>query len=234
MNKFLRSALFARILAVFLALILWLFVAGDNITRTTPTRKVFQGVPLQVENLGNNLVVKEIPATVDITLEGLAAAFDGLMVSELEAYLDLTDRSAGRQQVKVRGKPPRGLTLIAFSPEQVSVVIEPVVLESLPVEIEIDGTPAAEWKVSQFQASPGQVAVRAPQSVFELVSRVVVRVNVTGAQGTHRQDVAPVILDAQGLEITGPQVQPEKVAVTVVLVKEEEKKENEPGGSGRN
>jgi len=38
MDKVLRSNKFALFIAVFLAIILWLFVTGDKITRSTPSR----------------------------------------------------------------------------------------------------------------------------------------------------------------------------------------------------
>ncbi|HHX86689.1 MAG TPA: hypothetical protein GX693_00765, partial [Firmicutes bacterium] len=129
----------ARILSVSLAIILWLFVSGDNLTRTTPIRKVIQGVPLQFENLDEGCTVTEIPAAVDITLEGVSGAFDGLTIEELEAYIDLSEKPAGKYQVKVRGKPPRGLTLIAFYPETVEVVIEELLNDNFKVEIQQEG-----------------------------------------------------------------------------------------------
>lgn len=236
MNKFLRNNLFARILSIFLALILWLFVAGDNITRTTPVQKIIQGVPLQVENLGHGLVVQEIPATVNVTLEGLTDVFEGLTAHELEAYVDLADRSAGQQRVKVRGKPPRGLTLIAFSPEQVEVVLEAEITTSLPVEIEIEGIPAAGWQIGHFESEPVEVTLQTPQSIFDSIEQVLVTVNVTGARNTYRKEVEPVFLDRQGQEIEGLLVHPETVTVSVVLTKEEvdeaTDEDDMPGGNG--
>lgn len=70
MEKFLRSNYLARALAVFLAIALWLFVTGDNITRNTPSRTVMKDVPLNYENLEPGLVVTSELGTVDVTLEG--------------------------------------------------------------------------------------------------------------------------------------------------------------------
>ncbi len=226
-----RNNLFARILSIFLALILWLFVAGDNITRTTPVQKIIQGVPLQVENLSDGLVVQEIPATVNVTLEGLTGVFEGLTAHELEAYIDLTDRTAGRQRVKVRGKPPRGLTLIAYSPEQVEVVLEAQITISLPVEIDLEGVPATDWEIGHYWCNPARVMVQAPRSVLETVKRAVVSVNISGARNIFYQEMEPLFLDEKGQEVTGLELKPEIVAVTVNLVQkevEENAGENDP------
>lgn len=221
-KKLLRANNPARILSVFLAIILWLFVTGDNLTRTTPIRKVIQGVPLQFENLEDGCAVTEIPATVDITLEGVSGAFDGLTVEELESYIDLSEKSAGRYRVKVRGKPPRGLTLIAFYPETVEVVIEELINDNLKVEIQQEGKPVRGWKVLlPGQCLPEKVAVEAPRTVFETIGQVVVKADLNGAQGVYRQELVPVVLDREGNELLGVEVLPGKVEVTIILVKEE-------------
>ena len=220
--KVLRGNNPARILSIFLAVVLWLFVAGDNLTRTTPIRKVIQGVPLQMENLGEGFVVTEIPATVDITLEGVSPAFDGLTVDELESYIDLAEKSAGRYQLKVRGKPPRGLTVIAFYPERVEVVIENLIQEDLKVEISHEGKPARGWKLlSPGQCIPEQVTVVAPRSLFETIEQVVVKASLNGVQGIYRQELVPIALDGEGNELLGVEISPGKVEAIIVLAREE-------------
>ncbi|NLA11911.1 MAG: hypothetical protein GX883_07295, partial [Firmicutes bacterium] len=124
MDKFLSRFNLNLLLAAFLAVILWLFVTGDDITRSTAVRKIIQEVPLSYENLDPGLTVVKMPQTVDMTLEGLPGTFDELAESELEAYLDLTEVEAGTHQVQVRGKAPRGLILISVAPRQVEVSIE--------------------------------------------------------------------------------------------------------------
>ena len=226
-KRLFRGNNLARILSVFLAIILWLFVSGDNLTRNTPIRKVIQGVPLQFENLDEGYTVTEIPATVDITLEGVSGAFDGLTIEELEAYIDLAEKPAGKHQVKVRGKPPRGLTLITFYPETVEVVIEELVNDYFEVEIKKEGKPARGWKVLlPWKCLPEQVVVEAPRSVFETIGQVIVKADLNGAQGVYRQELVPVVLDREGNELLGVGVSPGKVEVTIILVKEEPEDSN--------
>ncbi len=220
--KFLRGNYPARILAVFLAIILWLFVTGDNLTRTTPIRKVIQGVPLQIENLDDGYMVTEVPATVDITLEGVSGAFDGLTVNELESYIDLSEKFAGKYQVKVRGKPPRGLTVVAFYPEAVEVTIEELINDNFKVEIQQEGKPIRGWEaLLPGKCLPEQVTVEAPRTVFDHIDQIVVKADLNGAQGVYRQELVPVALDREGNMLPGVEVLPGKIGVTIVLVKEE-------------
>ena len=100
MERFLRSNNFARLIAVFLALILWLFVTGDKITRTTPSRKVWQDIPLRVENVNQDFIVTDIPATIDITLEGLPESFEDLTMQEIDAFVDLSGKEPGNHLIR--------------------------------------------------------------------------------------------------------------------------------------
>jgi YbbR domain-containing protein len=222
MEKFLRSNMFARGLALFLAIALWLFVMGDNITRTTPSRKEFQGVPLTVENLEEGLVITDMPATVSVTLEGLPASFDGLTVDELEAYIDLAEKGIGSHQLRVRGLPPRGLSLVSFSPEHVAVFIEIYNTAVFEVFVDIYGDPAEGWIRKTFSIDPMHVRVEAPQSVFEQIDRVVLRVDQSGLRDQYRQELNPVAVDSRGEVLAGVTLVPDKIMVTITLLQQEE------------
>jgi YbbR domain-containing protein len=136
MEKFLRSNNFARILAFFLAVIMWLFVSGDNLTRTTPT--------------------------------------------------------------------------------------EPVKSALFKVHLEFLGAPAAGWARQDYTYDPGSIRVEAPRSIFDLIDRVVLRVDLTGAREQYRADLVPVVLDAQDRELAGVTIIPDQVSVWVTLVKEKD------------
>ncbi|HOA35420.1 MAG TPA: CdaR family protein [Bacillota bacterium] len=217
MAKLLSSQNISRILAVFLAVILWLFVTGDNITRTTPVRKIITDVPLSYENLQPGMAVVKMPQTVDMTLEGVPGAFDELLGSDLEAYLDLSGLGAGTHQVQVRGKAPHGLTLISLAPRQVEVVVEELQTELFPVELEFSGDPAPGWSRQSCSYHPQQVRLEAVPSVLEEVARVVVYVDLSGRHNLFETELTPLLYNASGEEISGVKVTPQKITVTVQL-----------------
>ncbi len=218
MGKLLSSQNVSRILAVFLAVILWLFVTGDNITRTTSVRKIITDVPLSYENLQPGLAVVKMPQTVDMTLEGVARSFDELLESDLEAYLDLSELEAGVHQVQVRGKAAHGLTLISLAPRQVEVIIEELQSELFPVEIEFSGDPVPGWSKQSHSFRPQQIHLEAVPSVLGEVARVVIHVDLSGRHGTFEIEEAPQLLTVSGEEISGVTAAPPKIAVTVNLI----------------
>jgi YbbR domain-containing protein len=228
MDKFLSSQNISRILAVFLAVILWLFVTGDNITRTTPVRKIITDVPLSYENLQPGLAVVKIPQTVDMTLEGVPRAFDELLESDLEAYLDLSELEAGTHQVQVRGKASRGLTLISLAPRQVEVIIEELQSGLFSVELEFSGDPAPGWSKHSCTYHPLQVRLEAVPSVLEQVARVVIHVDLSERHNLFETELTPLLFNASGEEISGVAVSPSKISVTVHLSQTDESEASSP------
>ncbi len=197
MRKNWKSNLMARVLAILLAVILWLFVTGDKITRTTPTRRVWQGVPLQVENLHQDYVVTDIPNSVDITLEGLPEDFEDLPIDEIGAYVDLSSKESGNHLMRVHGRPPRGLSLVLLEPDQVRVSIEAYYSEDFELEIEFVGEPAEGWELAEYIVLPAEVLIGAPESVFERVFRVVLVIDLTGMRLVDSVELMPQAYDEE-------------------------------------
>ncbi|MGM0688968.1 MAG: CdaR family protein [Bacillota bacterium] len=212
MEKFLRSNNFARVMAIFIAVILWLFVTGDQITRETPSRILFQ-VPLRVDNLNPEYVVTDIPTSVDITLEGLPEDFDDLTVEEIGAFVDLNGREPGNHLIPVHGQPPRGLTLISVQPEQVRVSIEVYRSEDFEVELNIVGAPATGWELAEYEIIPEEVLVGAPSSIFERVDRVVLLINISGMRLIESVELTPIAYDEDGNRVLDVVIDPSLITV---------------------
>ncbi len=228
MEKFFRSKNFARILAIFLALILWLFVTGDKITQTTPARKEWRDVPLRVENLNPDYVVTEIPSSVDMTLEGLPEAFEDLGMDEMDAFVDLSGKEPGSHLVRVQGRPPRGLSLVQLEPEQVRVTIEAYLSQDFPVELDLIGEPAENWELVEYTLDPETVLVGGPESAFERVSSVEVIVDKTGMRLVERLEVQPEALDEEGIPVDDIVIDPAAVEMRLEFERREvENQEND-------
>lgn len=212
MEKVLRSNKFALFLAIFMALILWLFVTGDKITRTTPTRITWE-VPLRVENLDPEHVVTDIPANVNIILEGLPEDFEDLTLEEIDAFVDLNGREPGNHLIRVQGEPPRGLSLILIEPEQVRVSIETYMAEDFEVEVEMIGEPAVGWQLVEYSIVPEEVLIGAPQSTFERVANVRMLIDITGMRLIESVELSPLAYDEEGMRVYDLTIDPNLITV---------------------
>ncbi len=227
MEKFLRSNNFARILAIFMAVILWLFVTGDKITRTTPARQVWQDVPLRVENLDPDYVVTDMPSSVDLTLEGLPENFEDLTIQELDAFVDFSGKEPGSHLVRVQGRSPRGLSVVSYEPEQVRVVIEEYLSDNFTVEIDLFGEPAEGWRLVEYSFEPEEVMVGAPASKFEQVARVMAIIDLSGMKYVERVEPELNAYDEEETPVTNLLIDPETVTVRLEFEREEEPEEED-------
>ncbi len=231
MEKFLRSNNLARIIAIFLAVILWLFVTGDKITRTTPTRISYE-VPLQVEGLAPEYVVTDIPSSVEIMLEGLPEYFVDLTLEEIYAFVDLSGLDSGNHLIRVQDKPPRGLNTVLLDPEQVRVSIEGYISEDFELEVEIIGEPADGWKLADYSIVPETVLIGAPESIFEQVARMVLLIDITGMRLIESVELTPVAYNEEGNRVNGLVIDPSLITVRleferIVEPEQPEEQENE-------
>ena len=213
MESFFRSNKFVLAVAIFMAVILWLFVTGDKIARTTPQRGIWHDVPLQVENLNQDYVIIEIIETVDVTLEGLSDDFEGLTMQEIEVYVDLADKGSGNHLVRVQGNVPSGLSIVLIEPEQVRVGLEAYYSEDFEVELNMIGEPAEGWEIDDYEVIPEDVLIGAPESIFEQIDRVVALVDVTGMRLIESVELSPVVYDIDGNRVNDLIMDPSLVTV---------------------
>ena len=213
MEKFFRSNKFVMVVAVFIAIILWLFVTGDKIARTTPQREIWRDVPLQVESLSQDYVVMDITESVDVTLEGLADDFEGLSMQEIEVYVDLDDKGSGNHLVRVQGNVPSGLSIVMIEPEQVRVALEAYYSEDFEVEVNMIGEPAEGWELDEYTSIPEGVLIGAPESTFEQVDRVIALVDVSGMRLIESVELSPVAYDIDGNRVNDLVMDPSLVTI---------------------
>ncbi len=229
MDKFLRSNNFARLIAIFIAIILWLFVAGDKITRTTPARQPWQDVPLRAENLDPDYIITDMPSSVDLILEGLPESFEDLTIQDLDAFVDLSGKESGSHLVRVQGRSPRGLSVVSFEPEQVRVVIEEYLSDNFSVEIEIVGEPAEGWQLVDYTVEPEEVLIGAPESIFEQIERAMVIIDLNGMKYVERIELQPTAYDDAETPMANVLIDPESVIIRVEFERiEEPEPEEEP------
>ncbi len=219
MRNFFRSNNFAMVLSVLLATVLWLFVTGDKITRTTPAIKVWQDVPIRVENLNQDFVITDMKTVVDITLEGLPDAFEDLPIQEIDAFVDLAGKEAGTHLIRVQGQPPRGLNLVMIEPEQVRIVIAAYFSKDFEVDLEFTGEPSPGWELDSYTLLPETVLVGAEESLFEKVSQVKLVIDLNRMSLFESIELVPMAYDKDGNPVVGVTIEPNLITVRLEFKK---------------
>ncbi len=179
---FFERPLFLKILSVFLAIILWFFVAGNNPDRPgTEVLRTFNDIPLVVRNLGADLLVAETVDNVTLSLQGVQAAFDGLTPANLEAYVDLSGRKEGWHEIRINATAPPGVSVVRIEPPRVNIQLDDLISRQMGVEGNIQGRPAGGLVMIESNFEPGYVFVQGPRRKVDRTEKVTFLLDLEGA-----------------------------------------------------
>ena len=170
-----------KVLAIALAVLLWLTVAGDPI--------VERGlhVPLEFENLPDSVeILAGAPETVEVRIRGSSAVLRRLEQGDVAAIIDLGSVSLGNRLFDMANgavRAPLGVEVTQVIPSTVSLTLETLGSPwTVPVVPVIEGEPAPGFVVGRVTAEPATVAVVGPQSLLrQLTEAITGTIDVTNA-----------------------------------------------------
>lgn len=201
-----------KVMALALACLLWLTVAGEHVVeRIIRVPVEFRNIPEQLE------VVGDPPSSVDVRLRGSSAVLGRLEAGDVVAELDLIHARPGSRIFHIRNeevRAPYGIEVTQVVPGTVGIELERSATRVVPVVAQIDGDPAPGFSVGQVTAEPATVAVAGPESRLKKVANATTEpVDVRGATDNVRDVVAVGLIDS-----TLRLVQPQNVTVLVDIL----------------
>ena len=184
-----------KVLAIALATLLWLTVAGEHIVeRSMRVPLEFRNIPPQLEITGDP------PDNVDVRLRGSSAVLGRLDPGEVVAVVDLTGGRPGSRLFHLRNdevRAPFGVEVAQVLPSTVSLELEKSATRMLPVVPAVFGEPAPGFVVGRRTAEPATVKVIGPEShVRALAEATTEPVNIAGSRDRVRDVVTVGVTDA--------------------------------------
>ena len=174
-----NTNMFARIISVLLAFIIWFYVM--NIENPS-YNKTFADITIEIdESYTEFSTYTPYDYKVDITLEGRKADINALTLNDIKAYVDTsTIPASGRYTLEVQIDVPNNITVKEQSLKTISVFFDnksstvvPVVAELVSYVLE-DGY---EIDKSAIELEISTVEVTGPQSILDTIARA--QVNLT-------------------------------------------------------
>jgi YbbR domain-containing protein len=151
-----------KLLAVGLATLLWLTVAGEPVVERTLR------VPLEFRNLPSQLeITGDPPSTVDIRVRGSSSVLSRLAPGDILAVLDLSGARVGSRLFHVRTdevQTPFGIEVSQVVPSTVPLELEQSGSRSVRIVPAIEGMPAPGYVRGKISVEPATVDVIGPES----------------------------------------------------------------------
>ena len=170
-QRWLRAALFEdwwlKLLALLIALAIWLGVTSQRAPATVPLRDVPLSFLLPEDVEISNEPIEKLRL---VTLQGRRDELDRLDRHNLDAAVDVKDLRLGERVVRLTPENvtmnlPAGVRVLKVEPESVALRLERRIEREVAVVPRLEGKPPAGYEVRGWQVSPPRVRVRGPQSL---------------------------------------------------------------------
>lgn len=204
-----------RFMALVAACVLWVYVMNEQNPITT---KMFR-VPLNAVNLAEDMVVKDLPETVDVKVSGTRSQIAILRDGDIKAYIDFTDAPRGRNTYNVLATVRMG-EVAEITPSLLQLETDALAEKTMPIEPRIVGVPNSGVTVSQMDMQPKHVLIKGPSNRIAQVDKVLVMVDISHHDKNFTTEATAVAMDKTGREMYDVKVEPTKVKTAVTIVRQ--------------
>lgn len=195
-----------RILALLMAVLLWVYVTNEQ----NPVTDMTYNVPLELRDEPPGYVIDGLPGSVNVRVKGTRSVTGAMRGEDFTAYVKLPeDTGVGELELPVQLSAPPGVEVLRVTPRQVRLRVDKLISKSVPVVVSLKGDAAGDSQAGEPLVKPQVVTVRGPSKVLDKITRVGVTVDISGAAGTLEREV---IVDTG---VNGVTVSPRRVTVTV-------------------
>jgi len=213
--RWLGRNLSTLLLALTLAVAVWVsaVLAADPNEEAVYARPV----PVDVRGLDPDLViVNDVTLQARLTLNAPRSIWDRLNGNPgyVKAWVDLSGLGPGEHLVEVKtsiGQSPS--RVIQVEPEDITVILEPLVSRTLNVHVVVSGDPSLGYRKEAAFSNPDVVTISGPESRVARVAEVRAAIEISGASQTIQRDVELEALDGNGNPVPGINIDPQDVLV---------------------
>ena len=184
----------AKLGALLIAVALWFAATAER--RTTATRGL--EIPLEVRGLNKNRIIRDLPKTIRLQIQGARGELEQIQGNNLEASININNRPDGFFSSDVRVDAPSNLKILSYEPRRISATLKSVVKQSVLVRIaSLDNT-------APIPSSFTVLAIGTSEQVAQVSSAL-------GVAGNTETNLTPV--DANGKFVDGVQLEPSSISL---------------------
>jgi len=220
-KKWITDNLTLKLLSLGFAIILWIFVTGQQRTELGLIAN------LRFDNMPTSLMmVNEPEDTLDVRVVGAKTVLFKVVGETLVYPLDLAGVEAGRTTFPIqpdRLKLPSGVRVTRISPSNVAVVLDDIISKEIPVRVELVGAPAEGYAIGRVEALPRVVTIQGAKNAVLPIDHISTEpISIIDAQSLVEKEVQ---LSIPRIALQSVSHQTVKALVEIVLAEVEEEME---------
>ena len=216
LGRFFTHTLGVRFLfALGISVVLWVVFTAER----NPEREgLFEAdIPVETSRLGDGLVLSRVsPSTVRLRIAAPRDIWDSLKADDFRVVVDLYAVGVGLHELPINTeRSDSRIRIIAAEPDSVTIALDQRKEKEVPVRVELVGAPPRGYGFQPAELLPDIVKVIGPASKVDLVDAAWLRIEVDNAQSAVSLTQRAIPRDAQGEDVSGVQLDPPVVQVTV-------------------
>ncbi|MDA8442497.1 MAG: CdaR family protein [Peptococcaceae bacterium] len=219
MVEFLRRNWGYKLVSVFLAVLLWMYVSSSLVGAANS-----MDISLQERGVPSSLIVtSKLPGTVTVKLQGTLSQAEA---KNIVAYVDLTAAKPGENTYPVIVDAPPDAKVLNVEPSSVNISVDQLKEKTFPVQVVAQGSSASGYTAGNPVVNPPGVTIFGPETELTKINKVFVSVNLANAVDTIQLNATVRLVDSHGNPIVGPDItrpilaaEPQTVSVIVPVMK---------------
>ncbi len=188
MKEIIFKDIWIKILSLFLAMSLWIFITYRG------QSELAVDVPVEFKNLPAGLeILKQNIKNVSLNIRGNERVLKGLRPMDIRTVVDLSNAKKGEGIYYINAdniKIPGSIKVLRIEPSNLNVVIDESVSKTVAVKASISGLLEKGLKVKSVELMPSSVVVEGPKTEVEKISVLRTEsIDITGIDTDIMQDV---------------------------------------------
>lgn len=191
-----------KIISVFFALIIWVYVMSEINPRTIRNE---HNIPIHFLNIEEmqqkGLAIKgDLDHTISVRIIGRRDAVYRVSRGQIKATADLLGYRTGINNIPVEVSALEEVE-IDFNPKFIRVELEEIISKEKPVKITVEGSPHTGFAIGELQYEPTTVWAKGPESLVNSIERVEGTVKLTGEAQNFTSKLPLKPLNSRGEEV---------------------------------
>ncbi len=206
-----------KLLSLFLAIILWLYIAGGE----NPIIENFVDISLTQNNLSEDFAIKEFPENVSIGIKGSKNVINNISPNQISGKVDFSEISEeGLYKLKVEVAAPKRTEITRIIPSEIKVEVERILTKEVEIEYSLIGIPEKGFSLAdEPQFNPSKVKIIGAKSVLDSTKQTICAIDISGIREDLNKKIKVRAVDVNGNDIREMKIEPDVVEVSISLTR---------------